>query len=355
MLRAWRRIFESARPSVPDEGESALEGAARRATARTPVTEFGFSVEALDVLSRMGIHDAQRLLEVPRIRFRYLSGVSERVRQQIRRIAKELARLRPDLIPGAPSPSVNGTGSLERLAEQLLPKDDRVEDQLVGAYLGIEPSGEGDGDQRLSVWPAAGIVASRCGTARSALAKALEARERWLKLPSLNALRTEIATLLDLNGGVMTAAELARQILAMRGSRSEDETQRLRVALAALRAAVEAEAGLAQPRFSFYEEEAFVLIASTIDAAIYAQASGREADMLAADDPPPAPVRVQESLESVTRPEGLRALPPHRLPRWRSLPLAEQRCRRVTKSIGATCPRSVPSRSPSARCSAPAD
>jgi serine/threonine protein kinase len=316
MLRAWRRIFESARPSATEEGESALEGAARHATMRTPVTEFGFSVEALDVLSRMGIHNAQRLLEVPRVRFRYLSGVSERVRQEIRRIAKELERRRPDLAPGAPSPLVNGTGSLDRLAEQLVPKDDRLEDQLVGAYLGIEPPGEGDGDQRLSIWPAAGAVASRCGTARSALAKALEgARERWLKLASLNALRTEMATLLDLNGGVMTAAELARQILAMRGSRSENETERLRLALAVLRGAVEAEAGLAQPRFSSYEEEAFVLIASTIDAAIYAQALGREADVLAEVDPPPAPVRVQEALERVIRPEGLPPLPPHRLPR----------------------------------------
>jgi hypothetical protein len=138
-----------------EEGKSVLESAARHATMRTPVTEFGLSVEALDVLARMGIHVAQRLLEVPRIRFCYLSGVSERVRQEIWRAAKELARRRTDLIPGAPSPSVNGTGSLDRLAEQFLPKDDRLEDQLVGAYLAIELSGEGDGDQRLSVWPVA--------------------------------------------------------------------------------------------------------------------------------------------------------------------------------------------------------
>src|SRR6266851_4218000 len=143
MSRAWRHVFEAARPTVTDEGENTLASAARRATARTPVAEFGFSIEALDVLSRMGINDTRQLLAVSRIRFHHMSAVGDRIRQEIRRTAKELARIRSDLVPGAATIHPDGAApSVDRLAEQLLPKrpagDDRQDDRLIAVYLGLE-------------------------------------------------------------------------------------------------------------------------------------------------------------------------------------------------------------------------
>ena len=70
------------------------------ATPLTTMAELGYSLEAQDVLERMGIHNARELLAVDRIRFRYLRGVGDKIRKEIRLTAKELARLRPDLTQG---------------------------------------------------------------------------------------------------------------------------------------------------------------------------------------------------------------------------------------------------------------
>ena len=63
------------------------------------------------------------------------------------------------------------------------------EDRIVAYYLGI--------DEDAPIWPNAGEVAARVGTARSAVADALEAaRDRWHKSADLNAVRAEIDALL---------------------------------------------------------------------------------------------------------------------------------------------------------------
>src|SRR6185312_14839655 len=98
MLRAWRTIF-AARQTVHTGDGSAESGVAAIAMTATPLTtmaELGYSLEAQDVLERMGIHNARELLAVDRIKFRYLRGVGDKIRKEIRLTAKELARLRPD-------------------------------------------------------------------------------------------------------------------------------------------------------------------------------------------------------------------------------------------------------------------
>ena len=73
---------------------------------------------------------------------------------------------------------IGGRASVDRLAEQLLPRrpagDERPEDRILAYYLGI--------DDDAPPWPTAGEVAAAVGTARSAVADALEAaRDRWHK------------------------------------------------------------------------------------------------------------------------------------------------------------------------------
>jgi serine/threonine protein kinase len=145
MLRAWRHVFDSARTTTFEGAD--FSAVARLATATTPVTDLGYSVEALNVLDRMGIHTVRQLLAVDRIKFRYLTNVGDRVRKEIRLKAKELANLRRDLVPGQPS-VVNGDDehgiapSIDRLAEQLLPRRpagvELAEDRAMATYLGLE-------------------------------------------------------------------------------------------------------------------------------------------------------------------------------------------------------------------------
>ncbi|NCC41656.1 MAG: hypothetical protein EOM21_20020, partial [Gammaproteobacteria bacterium] len=98
MRHAWRRVFDEARRPVTDADE--LDAIARRATPQTSIAELGYGMEAQNVLDQMGIHRVRDLLAVDRVRFRYLKGVGDKIRREIRTRAKRLAQLRPDLVPG---------------------------------------------------------------------------------------------------------------------------------------------------------------------------------------------------------------------------------------------------------------
>jgi serine/threonine protein kinase len=309
MMRAWNNAFAPL-DRVPTQAES-IEMLARRLHRGSSIAELGYGVEALDVLDRrMRIHTVQELLGVSRLKFRYLTGVGDKVRREIRERAKRLALARPDLIPGGTDDD-GGRASIDRLAEQLIARrpagDEKPEDVVLERYLGIEPG-------NAPAWPTAGEVALAVGTARSTVADTLDsARDRWKKSPDLNAVRTEIAELIQASGGVATLDEMAAQLLAARGSVQEETRERNRRATAVLRAAVELEAAKQSTRFAGYAEGGPVLLAATPELAEYARRLGRAADGLAGQDSLPSPGRVNDELGLVPVPDGVGALPPGRL------------------------------------------
>ena len=82
MLRAWRDAFSPLdRAAVRTDS---IEVIARRLDRTSRISEVGYGVEALAVLDQMGIHTVYQLLGVPRLKFRYLTGVGDRIRREIR-------------------------------------------------------------------------------------------------------------------------------------------------------------------------------------------------------------------------------------------------------------------------------
>src|SRR5262249_47419587 len=155
-------------------------------------------------------------------------------------------------------------------------------------------------------WPSAGEVAAAVGTARSAVADALEAaRQRWHRNPELNAVRNEMAALLSAAGGVASVDELATQLLATRGSVEDDVQQRSHRAKATIRAAMELDAAVSPIRFVAYTdaEGCPPLIAASAESAEYARRLARSADALAAENPLPSPGRIEEELGLVPLPD----------------------------------------------------
>ncbi len=311
MLRSWRAIFAAHRTEMQTEatGAEGLAGIAQTATPLTTMAELGYSLEAQDVLERMGIHNARGLLAVDRIRFRYLRGVGDRVRKEIRLTAKELARLRPDLTQGRNTvhdadEELGGAVSVNELASQLLPRrpagDDRPEEAALAHYLGL------DDTVAAGSWPALGESAVACQVDRVTLSASLiKARERWLKNPAFTELRQQLDTLLRSQGQVMTTLESAMALLALRGCAAQDDHERLRQASATLRGAVEAESHLEEPRFQAFDHRPCMLIATTAAWADYARQLGAAADGLALADPLLPPPRVMEAIEAVPLPSAL--------------------------------------------------
>jgi serine/threonine protein kinase len=309
MLRAWREAFSPLDRAT--SSADSIEVIARRLDRTSNIVEVGYGVEARAVLDRMGIHTVHQLLGVPRLQFRYLSGVGDRIRKEIRERAKRLAQLRPDLMPGGITEEGGGRASVDRLAEQLLPRRpagvERPEDRILAYYLGI--------DDDAPAWPTAGEVAAAVGTARSGVADALEAaRDRWHKSAELNAARSEIDTLITAAGGVASVDELSSQLLAARGSVEDDERQRSRRARATIRAVVELEASVSQTRFEAYVDPLgrAPLIAASAEAAEFARRLARVVDGLASEEPLPSPGRVEEELGLVPIPDGMGPLAPDR-------------------------------------------
>ncbi|MCU0937377.1 MAG: hypothetical protein MUF66_15300 [Gammaproteobacteria bacterium] len=343
MLRAWRRVFDEARRPATEEDE--FDGIARRATPLTTIAELGYGLEAQNVLDQMGIHTVRELLAVDRVRFRYLKGVGDKVRKEIRLRAKRLAQLRPDLVPGGLTVidtdlAAEGATSIDDLAAHLLPKrplgDDRPEERALAIWLGLEslplipgPSPDGSGEEvplpprgrgwgegkgAPSLWPSLRDAARACDLARGRLTDALvQTRERWQKAAPITQVREQILGLLGTHGGAMTAEEAARGLLAAHGSVEQAERERLHLAGAVARAACEAEAGLAAPRLLVFDGPLQPLLARDPQTADWALALGREADRLATADPILSPQRAIEALQGVPAPEGLVPPAPARL------------------------------------------
>lgn len=340
MLRDWRAIFTARRTIHPGDAPAAsgLAAIAPTTTPQTTMAELGYSLEAQDVLERMGVHNARELLAVDRIRFRYLKGVGDKIRKEIRLTAKELARLRPDLTQGrslAHDGDDDGKGaiSINELAAQLLPRrpagDDRPEEAALAHYLGLDDA------VQAGAWPSLGESVQASEVERVTLtATLIKSRERWLKTPAFTELRQQIDTLVRSQGHVMSVHEAALALLALRGCASQDDAERLRQASAVLRGALEAEAHLDHPRFEAYEHQPHLLIASAAPWADYARQLGAAADACALADPLLPPARVLEMLEGVAlpTPDQLSGATPAPLTATRLLRLAASASRNAAVS-----------------------
>jgi len=315
MLRAWRAIFATRQTVHPPQVQG-FQATALTATPTTTMAELGYSLEAQDVLERMGVHNARELLAVDRVRFRYLRGVGDKIRKEIRLAAKELARLRPDLTQGRSTlhefdddTSSDGAVSVNELAAQLLPRrpagDDRPEEAALTHYLGLDlglddSAKPEDAQKPTSLWPTLGDSALATDVDRSVLtATLIKARERWLKNPAFTEVRLQLEKLVHSQGQVMTANEAALALLALRGCAVQDDAERLQLAAAVLRAALEAESHLDQPRFECFDHGPSPLIATSPAWAEYARQLGNVADTCTLVEPLMPPSRVLKALEAV--------------------------------------------------------
>ena len=81
MLRDWRQAFAPMeRSTVAEEG---IEVLSRRLDRSSSVAAVGYGLEAREVLDRMGIHTVHKLLSTPRQKFRYLTGVGDKVQRDV--------------------------------------------------------------------------------------------------------------------------------------------------------------------------------------------------------------------------------------------------------------------------------
>ena len=177
------------------------------------------------------------------------------------------------------APIDEATASLDTIAGRLTTAKDKepgTAADIIRHLLGLA------GD--VTSVPSQTEVARRVNVTRAYVSLVLQKpRNRWGKDPLVTAIRRELNDLLVASGGVVGVSEAATALVERRGS-TEQGDARLRRAVAVLRAGVEAEGALREPRFTLQRRDGRVMLSSDPAAAAYAFALGEEADTLR---PPP--------------------------------------------------------------------
>lgn len=335
MLKAFYQLFRDVERAEQRSGTGAAgewDRLPENLKLSTPITELPFSDRALSALERMPVRTVQDFLAIHVFRLSRLRGVGRLTQKELTQARRQLAQHFPAteaaLIPSNPVAQISKTENLEAevqsidlLVRQLIPHaaKEGSDAQTLRFHLGLEDPLPMDWEESLSSWPGQAEIAQAVGVTRGRISQILgKARDRWSRhIPSLTALRDEMATLLNSNGGVMTLRELGDAVLVQRGS-VQEEPLRSRMAQAATRAAGEVERSLKEPRWIERRSGTHLLLSWNTDGrgmerGDYAIRLGRLADELAATDPLPTPLRVLEVLQQERLPEEFSPLSATRL------------------------------------------
>jgi serine/threonine protein kinase len=312
MLTAWRRIFVAAEEPIPAPTEDTTTfDPLEQAIPETAVSTLRLSTRALNALDRLNVLTVLDLLKTPTTTIWAMRGVGHKTRRELGDLVKRVGERFPNLastpkriaVPEASPTEVEPTvQGIDLIVDRLIPKrtaEGGSEARVLRLVLGLDdrPAGlEGE-------WPTQTDVAMATGITRARVSQLVgRARERWAKEAAVTSLRATVASELERNGRVMTARELADILLARRGSVQTGEVRR-RWGLAAGRAAVEAEARSAIPRFIQHRSGSQVFVAASDEWADYAERLGRAVDRLLEADAVVSPQRALDATQDIDPPE----------------------------------------------------
>ena len=315
MVRAWSAIFETIdEPTAQTEHGFAKddilsEAILEHATPATQTALLGLSTRLMNVLDRLGVHTVAELLQFKFGRFEKFRGVGRKTQLEVISVMHRLRQRFPYFeaaqmnVVGPATAAPAGQETVDVLAQHALMvgkgRAGETETAILHPFLGWQlPASEEQG-----TWPSQSDLTQVCEVTRQRIGQVInKARDRWGKSEPLARLRGIIAEVLGSRGGVMVHHELIAYVLAARGS-SAEESQRLQLTSAVVRAAVEAEHISETPRFDEYRSGTKIFVALDSELRTYAVSLGRVADELASLDPLPTPARVLDELRAISFPD----------------------------------------------------
>jgi len=314
MLKEWHRLFvELDRPKTEHEEEFAPQ-IPENITVGTQLVLLGLSTRLLNTLDRLNLVKIADLLGFPLRQIYRLPGVGNKTRRELAELVKQLR----ERLPNAEIDPAKAIAAIEKASDEETPDTvasvdliakqvsiigrgaDRIaEQEILQHFLGWQRVE----DASATAWPSQSNLAVQLDLTRQRIGQVIaQARERWSRFPSITALRDAIYGILCSQGGAATNAELVASVLIARGSTFE-EPKRTQMAAVAVRAALEAERHLTEPRFQEHRSDQHILISISPELKEFAVALGRVADELAAQEPIPSPTSVVTALRAIQVPE----------------------------------------------------
>ncbi|APE37127.1 serine/threonine protein kinase [Nocardia mangyaensis] len=326
MREAWRQIFLD----IPDEpatvepaGPAMVGPVAVPITPESPVTAAELTARARSVLERLGVHTVGELLAMDLSALIGVRGVTPATRKEI---STRVRALRAEIAPATDEqPDVPVPQGIDAVCGLLLPEVNARNSKEITAMRVALGQAATDAGTFLS-WPSQAQTAETTGHTQPQISTWQRKHlKKWQDMAALATIRDEIVAVLDTRGLVMSAAELASELIAARGSFTSGP-RRLSQAIGLVRAAVEVEqARGGDSRVTIRRSRSCdtVLIGrepddaeSMVQAADllgYAVTLGQRAIKLAATDPLPTRQRGVELLRTVPVPDGMPRLSDQRL------------------------------------------
>ncbi|MFJ8967054.1 BREX system serine/threonine kinase PglW [Lentzea sp. NPDC102401] len=331
MREAWQRVFTALDETGPaavsssgsDNPVELRQEAADRATLDAALDAAGLTLRAVAVAHRLGANTVGDLLDLRLNEVRKARGLSRKTRDElIDRITQWRARLLadPSAIRTARLPAdVDGTRlPLDAIVAGLVPTSKRRNDSqttISRLLLGLPDEGGALPELR---WPTNVQVAKSTNLTQGRIAQVLSGRRKaWSGTDVLGVVRGEIVEALTALRRVAAAEELADHLLAQHGcSDATDQAHRKAYAYAVLRAAVETDSVLDEPRFTLRRHHDRVLMALQVgskdpvdtpsDEALLDLAVQliKKAEELATQDPLPTPTAVVRVLAACAERSG---------------------------------------------------
>jgi serine/threonine protein kinase len=328
MLSEWRACFEglAVGPIKEDHDDEAdLHRQLATATLDTAVAALGLGTRATNALDRANVLTVQELLAFNRTKFDRMPGVGAKTRREIVtavRILRE--RLQPNALPVEAKkpaaitevpvdtvieavPENPAKLTLDELAARLLAAQNSRSKAATGGQVVEHLLGRVPNSPLTDPWPTQSAIAGVMQVTRARIGQIVgRLFSKASKDVAVSVLRDEIVAMVDAQGGVATAEELADQLLAARTSELAPEAAE-RLSHGLVRIAVEVEGLVPEPRLVARREGAAMIVARSDELADYGVRLGRSADRAIEtppDEPLPSPARVIERLRGVAAPPG---------------------------------------------------
>lgn len=326
LAQAWAALFAATETTTyaPDDSDAGGEPARRvDVTAAMPLTDSGVSARAQSAFRQLDVSTVGEALAVAPHRVNVIPGAGERTKREMRQALRDwrraLAKPHGDTVANDAADlesdrATPGRG-IDALALALVPgHSGRNQAQITVAriLLGLEqPAPEGMPD-----WPNLSEISRYLGVTRPAVSQVLDRlRPAWLRKTGAEhlGLTDDVTTIVTQQGGMAEVSEIARGLLATRGSAAA-EPERTRQAIGVVRAVVEADESLGgDGRLAARRIGDRIVIALEPDdpdapaaetALDYVRLIADEADRLATRIPVPQRTTVLSTLRSVPLPAG---------------------------------------------------
>ncbi len=327
MLTAWRDCFKDIEESEPVSDladESKLRELLAAATYDTSIAELGLGTRATNALDRANILTVEDLLTTTLRRLSRLPGVGDVTRREITAAAKILrARLGTPSRETSPRDEADSPPEMLNLAalgvdlladrlQSIGTRESETVHRTIQVLLNLpfpacrtRKDGKGASEGIVgegNLWPSQTDVARLLEVTRARVGQVLaKLQDRWARDPAITQLRADMVDIVAGQGGVITVPEMAEAVLLARGS-SQEVPRGTQLAFAVVRAAVEVERSMSEPRLVVRRDSDCILITQDAALAVYARRLGEAADQLADEDPLVAPARVVERLREVPAP-----------------------------------------------------